>query len=121
MPDPSSRDSQRADTSDMGKTFCIERFYHVLWRDTDTAVCLSKIKTSLGDILVTKACKDFWFKIENINDLSTGMTALISIVDRLMHSTVLCGSALRIMWQSLERVHNTYGISQISNRCSRLL
>lgn len=87
----------------------MEHFGHFLWRDTDHSVYLTKIKTSLGDILVTRARKDIWARIENINDPSNAMAGLISIVERLMHSSILCSNELRRMWQSLEQVHNMYG------------
>lgn len=92
-----------------GEKFFLEHFAYVLWRDTDHAVYLGKIKTSLGDILVTKARKDVWTRIETINDLSNAMTGLISIVERLINPTMLCSGALRRMWHTLERVHNAYG------------
>lgn len=92
-----------------GEKFFLEHFGHVLWRDIDHPVYLSKIKTSLGDILVTKARKDIWAKIETITDLANAMTGLLSIVERMLHSTIICSSALRRMWQTLEQAHNMYG------------
>lgn len=91
-----------------GEKFFPEHFGHVLWRDTDNKLYLSEIKTSLGDILVTKACKDIWVMIDNINDLATAMKRLIHVVERLMHHKVLLGSALSYMWEWLEGLHNRH-------------
>lgn len=93
-----------------GEKFFFEHFGHVLSRDTaHYSVYLTKIKTSLVEILVTRARKDIWAKIEGINDLTTAMTGLISLVERLMHPSILCSHALWRMWHSLEQEHNSYG------------